>query len=254
MKHKFLIFCAVAITFFGSGITFGQEAEENSEKVSLSVDVANSFIWRGLANNTLPVVQPSITFSPDSRVSFGLWASTPLVIDWEQPRELDIFIDFQIAPFLTLNITDYYVYCETADLDWPSPDYSNSYFNLKKGKTRHAFDVQLIFASDNTPFKALVSTIFAGDDLNDKGKNNFSTYFEVGYGKTSKYVDWELFAGMVPMSSGFYGIDNANVVNLGFAVSKSFQITPTYSLPLALKFTVNPAIEAAYFSAVFSLF
>ena len=238
-KCILLCFCTAIFAFSQA---YGQE---EPEKVNLSIDVANIFIWRGLAHTTTPVVQPIVTFSPVSKLSFGAWASTPFSLNWgEQPSEVDIFIDFQIAPFLTLNVTDYFVY------EAGSPDY----FNMKKQETGHAFDVQLIFASDNSPFKALVSTIFASADLNDKGKNNFSTYIELGYGKSGKHVDWELFAGAVPMKSDFYGLEEANVINLGFNVTKNFQINPTCSLPLSLKFTVNPAHKAAFLTAAVTLF
>jgi hypothetical protein len=183
MKRFLIHFLCVA--FFASSSTSGQE---KPEKINLSMDVANNFIWRGLANNTTPVVQPTVTFLPESKFSFGIWASTPLSSDFFQPHEVDIFVDFQIAPFLTLNVTDYFVYSAG----------SEDYFNLKKDTTGHAFDVQLLFASENFPLKATVSTIFAGCDLNDEGKNNFSTYIELGYGKTGKYVDWEVLLAWYP--------------------------------------------------------
>ena len=240
MKLSFLVFCLCTTILAGA---YGQE---KPEKVNLSMDVANNFVWRGLAINTTPVVQPTVTFLPESRFSFGLWASTPFSTDFgEQPTEVDIFFIIQISKFLTLNVTDYFVY----EYDWPV-----SYFNLKREETGHAFDAQLIFASGDFPLKATVSTIFAGADLNDKGKNNFSTYIELGYGKSGKHVDWEIFAGAVPMKSGFYGLESADVVNLGFNVTKSFQINPTYSLPVSMKFTVNPAHKAAFLTAAVTLF
>ena len=240
MKRSFLVFCLCTTIFAG---TYGQE---NSEKINLSIDMASNFVWRGLANNTTPVVQPSVTFFPESRFSLGLWASTPFSTDWgDQPSEVDIFLNLQIIQGLTLNVMDYFVY---------GSGWSDSYFNLKREETGHVFDAQLIFASDNCPAKAMVSTIFAGNDLNDKGKNNFSTYIELGYGKSGKHVDWEVFVGAVPMKSGFYGLEGADVINLGFNVTKSFEITPTYSLPVSMKFTVNPAHKAAFLTAAVTLF
>jgi len=107
----------------------------------------------------------------------------------------------------------------------------------------------------------MISTIIAGDDLKNewnsdgKRKNNFSTYIELGYGNTCKGIDWEIFAGMVPMASeNFYGITGASVINLGLGLSKSFEITPTYSLPLSIKFTVNPTMETVFLSAAITLF
>ena len=242
MNRLFFIFCLTAI-FAGSSRTYGQE---KSEKVNLSLEVANNFIWRGMANNTTPVMQSSVSFSPASKFTLGTWASTPLSTDWgDQQSEVDIFIDVQILPALSLFVTSYYVY---------GAGWKESYFNLKKEETGHAFDAQLKIGTDDFPLRAMISTIFAGADLNDKGKNNYSTYIELGYGKSGKHVDWEIFAGAVPMKSYFYGLTGADVVNLGFKVTKSFEITPTWSLPVSMKFTVNPARRAAFLTAAVALF
>ena len=243
MNRLFLLICAGLTMFAMTGNVLGQEeGTDGDEKLSLSVDVASGFVWRGLILNTSPVVQPSLTFTA-GRFSIGTWASTPFV-SYEY-QELDIFANFQITPFLSIGITDYF------NNSWGAL----SYFKYDKEDTGHAFDFQLMYdGSGSLPLKAMVSTIFAGDDLNDKGKNNFSTYLELGYGNTCKKVDWEVAIGGVPMSSGFYEIDEAKIVNLRLGVSKNFEITPTYSLPLSLNFTVNPTAKAAFLTASVTLF
>ena len=239
MKRLFLVFY-LCTTIFAA---YGQEI---SEKVNLSLEVANNFVWRGFANNTMPVMQSSVTFSPTGKLLFGTWASTPLSTDLgEQPILLDVFFEVQLLPALSLFVTSYYVY---------GTGWTESYFNLKKEETGHAFDAQLKIGTDDFPLRAMISTIFAGADLNEKGKNNYSTYIELGYGKSGKHIDWEIFAGAVPMKSGFYGLTGADVVNLGFKVTKSFEITPTWSLPVSMKFTVNPARRAAFLTAAVALF
>jgi hypothetical protein len=220
-------------------------AQENNEKLSVSIDVASGYVWRGLLLNSLPVLQPSIVFSL-SKFSIGTWASTPFFSKDDQLQEIDLFVNYRILPFLSLNITDYYAY---------NSNLSNSYFNYDKEVTCHALDLQLIYTGNESfPLKAIVSTIIAGNDLNAKRKNNYSTYIELGYGNTCKQVDWEVFAGMVPMSSSFYDVNCINIINLGLGVSKSFQISPTYSLPLSIKFTVNPALESICLTAAITLF
>jgi len=240
MKRLFLVL------YLCTAILAGASGQEKSEKVNLSIDVANNFIWRGFANNTTPVVQSSVTFSPTGKLLFGTWTSTPFSTDWdEQPILLDVFFELQILPALSLFVTSYYVY---------GAGWTESYFNLKKEETGHAFDAQLKIGTDDFPLRAMISTIFAGNDLNEKGKNNYSTYIELGYGKSGNHADWEIFTGAVPMKSGFYGLTGADVVNLGFKVTKSFEITPTWSLPVSMKFTVNPARRAAFLTAAVALF
>ena len=239
MKRLFLVFC------FCTAIFAGARGQEKSEKINLSMDVASNFIWRGLAVNTTPVMQSTVAFLPESRFSFGVWASAPFSADGgAQPCGMNLFFNVQLSRFLTLNVTDYFVYGSG----------SADYFNLKKDETGHFFDVKLIFDSEDFPLKAMVTPIFAGSDLNDKGKNNFSTYIELAYKKSGKHVNWGIFTGAVPMASDMYGIDGANVVNVGFNVSKSFQINPNWSMPLWMKFSVNPAGRTAYLTAGISLF
>ena len=237
---RILVICISVVLFAKNIGAYAQD--ESSGKFSLSLDLASGFVWRGQSLNTSPVIQPEIAFN-FGNLSVGTWASTPFVTD--DYKELDLFINYQITPFFSIGITDYFVYANDP----------YTYFDFKKNKTGHNFDLQLMYEGQNG-FKALASTIIlSGEDFNAKGDSNFSTYIELGYGNTHYGVDWEICAGFVPMASiEFYEIDKANVVNLGFGVSKKFEITPTYSLPLSLQFTVNPAHKAALLTVVMKLF
>ena len=229
--------CVLVVLFAVNNDTYAQD--ESSERISLSLDVASGFVWRGQSLNASPVIQPEIALN-FGNFSVGTWASTPFVAG--NYKELDLFVNYQFTPSFSIGITNYF-------------EYNNSwnYFDFKKDNTGHSFDLQLMYEGDNG-FKAMVSTIIAGADLNDKGDSNFSTYLEVGYGNSFNGVDWDFCLGFVPMASDFYLIEKANVVNLSFGVYKSFVITPTYSLPLSLQFTVNPALKAAFLTAAIKLF
>ena len=249
MKKLFLLIFAGALLANSNHIS-GQESEKSS--TTLSVDIASGFNWRGLTLNSAPVVQPSFTIAP-GKFSIGAWTSVPFTPD--EYQEVDLFVSYQFTPSLSLTLTDYFGYSNGS---WWSPP---SFFETKREETAHALDLQLAYdGSGGFPVKAMVSTIIAGADLKYEGnfvqtsKNNFSTYIELGYGNTSKGIDWEIFAGGVLMSSDFYGTTDANIINLGLGLSKSFEITPTYSLPLSLKFSVNPVVEAVFLSAAITLF
>jgi len=243
MKRFFLLICASAMLANCSNL-YGQE---NPSKFSLSMDVASGFIWRGLPLNTSPVVQPSFTFAP-GKFFVGAWASTPFTPN--EYQEIDLFVGIQFTPAFSISLTDYFGY------GWLAP----SYFKFKKEETGHVLDLQLVYdGTGSFPLKAMISTILAGNDLKGEWdgstrEKNHSTYIEIGYGNNCKGVDWEIFIGGVPMASEFYGIDGEKFINLGVGVSKSFEITPTYSLPLSVKFTVNPAMEAVFLSAAITLF
>ena len=239
MKRTYLIVFAIfaALTL---------NAQEDGEKLSLTVDLASDFVWRGLQINSTPVIQPSVTFS-QGIFSIGAWASTPFTRIFNEHKEFDIFAELQLSSSLSLGLISYY-------------DYSAPYFKLKKEETAHDLDLYLTYdGSGGFPIRVLASTIIGGGaDLkwkDGKNKRAFSTYLELGYGRTTNGgIEWNAFLGFVPMESNFYEIDGAAIINLGFGVTKSFEITPTYSLPLSLKLTVNPAYEAVYLTAAVKLF
>ena len=245
----FMISIGLAALVISSSNIFAQvDSGGDNEKLSFNLDVSSGFVWRGLTLNASPVIQPTLTFT-SGIFSVGAWASTPFSSGDYQ--EFDIFASLQLSPFLSIGITDYYAYGFNSWIP-------NSYFNFKKEETFHALDFQLMFeGGDNFPLKTMVSTIIGGDDLRFKDgelRRNFSTYIELGYGNTTKGLDWEIFTGFVPMESGFYEIDGGAIINMGFGVTKSFVITPTYSLPLSLKLSVNPAYESVFFAASIALF
>ena len=243
MKRLLFSFSIIVALIAHCGYVNGQEEKEVTEKLKLSANVASGFVWRGQSLNSTPVIQPSFTFAL-GRFSIGSWTSTSFVPN--EYKEIDLFASFLITPNLSIGITDYYSYD-----NWSSPNY----FSLKNDTTAHAFDLQLNYNGLGIfPVRAMVSTIIAGADLNNKGKNNFSTYFELGYGNNFSGVNWDFSVGFVPMSSAFYNLEDFNVVNVSLSLSKSFTITPTYSLPLSLTFTVNPAEKAAFLTAAITLF
>ena len=250
MKRLFLKISIILAAFaVGDNLNAQDDLGYNDEKLNLSLDVASSFVWRGLSLNSSPVVQPAITFTP-GRFSFGAWASTAFTPG--EFQEFDLFINFQITPSLSIEFINYF------EREYSFWGY-DSYFNYKKEETAHTFDLQLIYEGAGG-LKAIVSTIIAGNDLNYdpksmKYKNNFSTYLELGYANTDGKIDWEIFMGFVPNAqSDYYGIDGAAFINLGLGVSKNFEITPTYSLPLSLKLSVNPAYEQVFLVASIALF
>ena len=239
MKRIFLMICVGLIA-----LTLNAQ-EENGKKLDLSVDVASGFLYRGLVLNSTPVFQPTVTFTSGNFL-LGAWASTAFA-DVGEFRGLDIFAVYQLLPTFSVGLTNYFPH------GWGDI----SYFNYKKEETGHAYDLQLMYEGLGG-FKALGSVIIGGDDLMWKDgelKRNFSTYLELGYGgTTASGLDWELFAGVVMMKSGFYAIDGAGFTNIGAGVTKSFEITPTYSLPLSMKFSINPAYESVFLTASVALF
>jgi len=241
MKLVFFIFGS----FFFAFSAYTQDEGENNNRINLSVDLFSNFVWRGMSLNTSPVIQPEVSISLGN-FSFGAWASTPFTPG--EYNELDLFVNYQLTSSMSVSIMDYFDYGSW----WSSP----SFFEYTKDLTNHTIDILLAYdGSGIFPVRTMLSTVIGGNDLNDKGKRNYSTYLEVGYENTARNgIEWEVFLGFVPMKSDFYEVAGAWVTNIGFGVGKNFEITPTYTLPLAFKISLNPAHEYVFFTAAVALF
>ena len=95
--------------------------------------------------------------------------------------------------------------------------------------------------------KKITSTDAAGNVILSTD-NNYSLYFEVGYSHTmSNDVSLDLFAGVVPVESYYYGVTDFSLINLGLKASKSIKITDDFSLPINLSIITNPDSENVFF-------
>ena len=123
---------------------------------------------------------------------------------------------------LTLGITD--VFYVTGD-DAPN------YFMYETHKTNHTFEANVGYDFDIFSINAY--TIFAGDDFNEDGKSNYSTYVEVAAPFKLGGLDWTATVGMVPMESAeFYETTGFAITNLALQAEKELKVSETFSLTL----------------------
>ena len=93
--------------------------------------------------------------------------------------------------------------------------------------------------------------MFAGQDKDENGNQNYSSYVELNFPFTVKGVDLNATCGVLPYDAGIttYGGD----VNSGFAVTnvalkatKDIKITDSFSLPIFTQAIWNPRMEDAH--------
>ena len=88
-----------------------------------------------------------------------------------------------------------------------------------------------------------------GNDFNEKGKSNYSTYLELAAPFKLGGMDWTATVGMVPMKSAeFYETSGFTVTNLALQAEKELKVSETFSLPMFGALTVNPYTENVYFT------
>jgi hypothetical protein len=207
--------------------------------IKLTTDIVSSFIWRGTVGNINPNIQPTLALVSGG-LEVGVWGSTDFLGSY---KEVDPYLTF-IAKYFKIGITDY---------TWTFN--STSYFNYKNSNTNHIIEGTLGFlGTESFPVSFTLNTMFYGADKKwdasskgFSGKQNYSTYIEVGYtfGKSN------VFLGVTP-SNGYYGagygkIDGFAVCNLGMTSTRSIKVTPDFELPIKGIVYINPQAESIHF-------
>lgn len=213
-----------------------EEADSTESKVEFSVgaDLVSSYVWRGTRVSGISF-QPSLGMSYKG-LSLGCWASS----DFKNViNEFDWTLFYEVGGF-SVGITDYF----GPYVDTETPKYFADKSHILEGTL--GFDFSAVCE------KFALSVTWNTNFLNDEdaeGKENFSTYIELGYPVDLKPVSLEFALGLTPWS-GMYA-DKFNVVNISVKGSKEIPITDRYALPLFTQLVLNPSTQKV--AAVFGL-
>ena len=136
---------------------------------------------------------------------------------------------------------------------WWAGQGAGDYFNFKSHETAHHFEAGLAYTLpiEKFPLSITWNFMFAGQDKDENGNQNYSSYVELNFPFTVKGVDLNATCGVLPYDAGVttYGGD----VNSGFAVTnvalkamKDIKITNSFSLPIFIQAIWNPRMEDAH--------
>jgi hypothetical protein len=203
--------------------------------LSLSADLVNHFVWRGLMLSNSPSVQPTMGIRYGG-FSFGSWASYS--VNPSAFQEVDLYITYSIGS-LTFGVNDYY---NPVD----SMGFGDNYFNFDKRKTLHAVEPFLTISNIfKTKFSATAGFFAYGNDRDENFKNLYSSYFELSYSTKVNDYGLNFFSGAT-FNNGFYS-DKPAVVNLGVTINKEIKVTETFNIPCRGSFIINPDTQNVYF-------
>lgn len=255
----------VLALMLASSLTFAQETEkdtiENAEESikgtwDLNLDLASRYVWRGQSwGGNYPVAQIYGTYNLSDKWSLGLWTTHNFIKEYYDEngttkgyQEIDFVLNYTVNDFLTISLQDYY---------WPSTDrqegVSNNFFNYGNDGSQ---TIDLMFMFDFTerglPLWFTSSTFIAGndfkykDDLDVIGKQNYTTYMEVGYSIDAPYgISLAPVLGVVLNNKAQYysyaDYDKPSFVNLGCNISKEIKLSESIVMPIWLNYTYNAA-------------
>jgi hypothetical protein len=256
MKKVILIFAFMLTTTFVFAQDNSADATQVEKKWNINLDIASKYVWRGQSwGGNYPVVQLYGDYSISDKISVGIWTTTNFKKEYYDERgaskgyqEIDFIVNYAPTDFLTISVQDYF---------WPSTDkqegVSNDFFNFGNDGSQ---SVDLMFMFDfserGVPIWFTSSTLIAGNDYRYKdendvdGKQNFTTYMEVGYNfEVPLGINLAPVVGAVLNNKAQYyyyaDYDKPSFVNLGCKASREFKLGKSVTMPIWLNYTYNAA-------------
>lgn len=219
-------------------LTFAVSAFSQFTISEAEITLQSRHIWRGTRLGTAPMLEPSVTVS-NKNFSFNVWAAKTLNNSYS---EVDLIPSYQIGD-LTFSLLDYYV---------PKIGENSSFLKFKEGESCHTLEFTLDnYSGEESKFKWMVGTFFAGDKNEETGKTFFSTYVEFKYLFSFLNIDAEPFVGLTPFK-GYYA-DKFAFINSGLVLSKEVKLSSKLVCPLDLTYTYNPYADHHFLTFGFGL-
>ncbi|MCQ2975431.1 MAG: hypothetical protein MJ211_11565 [Bacteroidales bacterium] len=223
--------------------------EESNVEFNIGVDLWSSYVDRGVKSSDGLNIQPSLDFCVGGFFT-NLWGSSDFEGNF---KEFDISLGYQTGP-VSFYITDYYINedCKNEKI---------AYSNWKSEETAHTLEGTIDFETD-FGLDASLNLLFYGDDKKEDEdgniKNNYSTYFEIGYTATIGEVDLRPCVGMTFKESSWYGDCSMehkgfNVVNIGLGSEYQIKIGNKFKIPVFVNTTYNPQEDDIYFYGGFRI-
>jgi len=261
MIRKLLVLILVVL----ATVSYAQESVIVEDSLSItkakkwdtSLDVMSRYIWRGQSwGGNYVAVQPSINYNVYKKWTLGFWETHNLKNDYFYPvgisgkgyQEIDFNLCYAVNKYFEVQVWDYY---------WPSVErvngIDNGFFNYGRDGVK-TVDVNLLFDFTDVwkPFNATISVLVAGNDFRydsfgNHPKQNFTTYFEVGYDQEFKMITLEPVIGVVLNNQAHYytagDYDKVSLVNLGLKASHEFEVGKRITIPIWLNYTHNAATK-----------
>ncbi len=228
------LFTSIILLITSLSITY----EATASEFDFGADIMNRYVWRGRDYGNSPNIQPYIEYNIGG-FTVGTWGA--FSIDTDVYQELDLYVNYNVADFFTIGITDYYFPMYQSS----NPAFKINYFDYDSETTGHIIEGNLKFGSwEKFPVSIQAHVAFYGDDQNLDGDQLYSAYFELGYSGSLKKTDYVIYLGLTP-EKGLYG-DSFGVVNLGINLMKDLKISESFSLPVVSGLIFNPQDENVF--------
>lgn len=196
---------------------------QESPQISGGISLLSQQYWRGFSLSSAPGIQAETCLSYGN-FNFCLWGAVASNLKYS---ELDIIPSFS------------YNNCELFINHYYNPIYGqkNNFFDFGNKNNRHSTELLIVYYANKIPFNLSIGTFIFGDK-NSLHKPNFSTYIEIGYPFSLKWIEAEITTGMSP-AEGYYA-KKASIIHTGLSLNKNIELKNGFSIPLSLALNYNP--------------
>lgn len=203
----------------------------------VEADLVSRYVWRGFDFGESFSLQPSVAYSKGG-FTVGSWASYSIAADGAGANEHDLYLSYARGP-IEVGLTDYF---------FPAPPGPNGvsetaeFFNYDNdGEGAHVLEPYVAFSGPETVPVQLSAAV------NAYNEPDHSVYLEASYVfNADSGVDLGATAGFVPMESASYRTNGPNFVNLSLSASRAMEITDTFSVPVSVRYVLNPETERTF--------
>ena len=213
-----------------------------AQEFTIQGDLVSSYVWRGIYQGGAASFQPTLGFSVGN-FSLTAWGSTSLS---ESNKEIDLTAAYKFGEAgPTLSVATLWW---DGQADVANGELTNNYFHFKSGDTGHHFEAGLAYTLPIEKFPLSIAwyTMFAGQDKNAEGKQNYSSYVEFNYPFCVKMVDLNATCGIVPYVAPQYNCDGFAVTNVALKGTTRIRFNDTFALPIFAQAVWNPRMEDAH--------
>jgi len=225
-----LAFLLVLTLLLSSNLTTNAQG-----KVTVSPSLTSRHYWRGIMVSNTANLEVDMAYT-NKNFTFGAWGGYGLDNTYS---EFDFHVGYKFNEYVNIAVWDLYANRDRATIN----DYN--YLDFDRKTTNHLIDATInINFGENFPLTASWSTMLYGRDLDAEGKQNYSSYLELGYPVEIGGQNISFFAGMNMFEECVYG-QSVGFVNVGASASHDIKISDNYSLSTWAKIAINPQAETA---------
>lgn len=242
MTRKILLQLLVGLTCFTTGNLRAHAPEERTDTLpaagknrfgfEMGIDLLSSYVSRGS-------YQAGASFQPSLQVSMaglylGAWGSTDFA--GTQMREINLMLGYRKGGF-EVAVTDYYIA--------PHPEAEGRFFDFGH-RSAHTFEASVSWTvSKRIPITIWWGTMFAGADVADNGRRNYSSYAEISYPFSIRnVVDLKAGVGAMPWSTeNCFNTRGFAVTNVYLHAMKMWTLRRNLRLGLLARIICNPYRE-----------